>query len=79
MVAVYIRALGGFWGFSLLMSWYLLVEGARIGTTVWLSHWTGADASREGAGHSALWYLAIYAIISGVQVEILNEGWDMNS
>lgn len=64
----YIRALGGIWGFGLLMSWYLLVEAARIGTTVWLSYWTGVSGSPGGAPHKAMWYLGIYAIISGVQV-----------
>ena len=50
------------------MSWYLLVEAARIGTTVWLSYWTGVSGSPGGAPHKAMWYLGIYAIISGVQV-----------
>lgn len=62
------KALGGIWGFGLLMSWYLLVEAARIGTTVWLSHWTGMADRKGGASHPALWYLGIYGIISAVQV-----------
>ena len=50
------------------MSWYLLVEAGRIGTTVWLSYWTGMADKKRGAPHTALWYLGIYAIISAVQV-----------
>lgn len=69
---IYIKALGGVWGFGLLMSWYLLVEAARIGTTIWLSYWTGVSDGPQGAPHPAIWYLAIYAIISGVQVRLLS-------
>ena len=65
---VYIRALGGIWGFGLLMSWFILVEAARLATTLWLSHWTGAADRKGVAPHPALWYLAIYAAISGGQV-----------
>ena len=36
----YINAMGGKLKFGLLMSWFLLVEAARVGATVWLSHWT---------------------------------------
>lgn len=68
MLWAYIRAMGGIWRFGLLMSWFVLIEAARVGATVWLSHWTGAADQKGGAPHPALWYLAIYSGISGGQV-----------
>ena len=63
----YISAMGGKWKFGLLMSWFLLVEAARVGATVWLSHWTDTVDSGD-APRGPLWYLMIYTIISAVQV-----------
>lgn len=64
----YINAMGGKLKFGLLMSWFLLVEAARVGATVWLSHWTDTVDAPGGAPHGPLWYLMIYTIISAVQV-----------
>ena len=64
----YINAMGGKLKFSLLMSWFLLVEAARVGATVWLSHWTDTVDAPGGAPHGPLWFLMIYTIISAVQV-----------
>ena len=64
----YITAMGGKWKFGLLMSWFLLVEAARVGATVWLSTWTDSVDAPGGAAHGPLWYLMIYTIISAVQV-----------
>lgn len=41
MLMVYVNAMGGKLRFSILMSWFLLVELCRVGATVWLSYWTG--------------------------------------
>lgn len=41
VIKVYIRAMGGMPSFLLLAAWYLMCESARVGATVWLSHWTG--------------------------------------
>ena len=68
VLSFYINAMGGKWKFGLLMSWFLLVEAARVGATVWLSHWTDTVDTPGGAPHGALWYLMIYTIISAVQV-----------
>ena len=68
---VYIKAMGGPTRFLLIMSWLVLVEVCRVGSTVWLSHWTNVANRPQGAPHTALWYLAIYAGISGVQVGCL--------
>ena len=67
----YINAMGGKLKFSLLMSWFLLVEAARVGATVWLSHWTDTVDAPGGAPHGPLWFLMIYTIISAVQVGIM--------
>ncbi len=71
MLNFYINAMGGKWKFGLLMSWFLLVEAARVGATVWLSHWTDTVDAPGGAPHGPLWYLMIYTIISAVQVSTL--------
>jgi len=60
--------MGGKLKFGLLMSWFLLVETARVGATVWLSDWTDSVDTPGGAGHGPMWYLTIYTIISAVQV-----------
>ena len=67
----YINAMGGKLKFGLLMSWFLLVEAARVGATVWLSHWTDTVDAPGGAPHGPLWFLMIYTIISAVQVGFL--------
>ncbi|CAK0780401.1 hypothetical protein CVIRNUC_005040 [Coccomyxa viridis] len=67
----YINAMGGKLKFSLLMSWFLLVEAARVGATVWLSHWTDTVDAPGGAPHGPLWFLMIYTIISAVQVSFV--------
>ena len=71
MLNFYINAMGGKWKFGLLMSWFLLVEAARVGATVWLSHWTDTVDAPGGAPHGPLWYLMIYTIISAVQVSTI--------
>ncbi|KAL0044905.1 hypothetical protein WJX82_001780 [Trebouxia sp. C0006] len=68
MLMVYVNAMGGKFKFLVLMSWFLLVELCRVGATVWLSYWTGITDRPGGAPHSALWYLAIYAGVSGFQI-----------
>ena len=48
MLMVYVNAMGGKLRFTILMSWFLLVELCRVGATVWLSYWTGiADKPGE--------------------------------
>ena len=64
----YINAMGGKLRFSILMSWFIIVEAARVSATVWLSYWTDTVDQPGGAPHGALWYLMIYTIISGIQV-----------
>lgn len=48
MLMVYVNAMGGKLRFTILMSWFLLVELCRVGATVWLSYWTGI-ADKPGA------------------------------
>lgn len=64
----YINAMGGKLRFSILMSWFVVVEAARVSATVWLSYWTDTVDQPGGAPHGPLWYLMIYTIISGIQV-----------
>ena len=48
MVSIYIAAMGGWPVFLALAAWFLMAEAARVGATVWLSHWTGvADMPGE--------------------------------
>lgn len=72
ILRVYVKAMGGYWAFLLLMSWFILIEAARVGTTVWLSQWTSSVDAPGGAAHKAMWYLGIYAAISGAQVYYLH-------
>ena len=69
-LGVYIKAMGGLTRFLLLMSWLVLVEVCRVAATVWLSYWTNVANRPQGAPHPALWYLAFYAGISGLQVRL---------
>ena len=48
VVKVYIKAMGGLPTFLVLVAGFLLAEAARVGATVWLSHWTGV-ADMPGA------------------------------
>ena len=59
--------MGGYFRFSVLMVMFALVEGGRVCATVWLSTWTDTADNPAGAPHPAIWYLAIYAAISGIQ------------
>ena len=67
MLGVYIRSMGGYFRFSVLMFMFALVEAGRVCATVWLSTWTDTADNPAGAPHPAIWYLAIYAAISGIQ------------
>lgn len=64
----YIKAMGGLICFGPLMLLFVLIEGARVGTTLWLSYWTGSSERPGGPPHTALWFLGIYSAISGGQV-----------
>ncbi len=44
MVKAYIMALGGWPVVFLLLSCFILAELCRVGSTVWLSIWTGERA-----------------------------------
>ena len=66
VLRTYVGAMGGPFWFSVLMSWFVLVEAARVAATVWLSVWT--DSVDDGSLHGPFYFLAIYTIISGVQV-----------
>ncbi len=68
--------MGGAFRFSVLMLWFALVEAGRVCATVWLSTWTDTADNPGGAPHPAIWYLSIYAGISGVQARTL--GLDPN-
>ncbi|KAK9802963.1 hypothetical protein WJX72_012534 [[Myrmecia] bisecta] len=68
VLGVYIQAMGGPLRFTLLLLWFILVEAARVGATVWLAYWTQVADRPGGAGHPALWYLAIYSAISAAQI-----------
>ena len=52
MLMVYVNAMGGKLRFSILMSWFLLVELCRVAATVWLSYWTGVS-DKPGTRHAA--------------------------
>ena len=67
VLGVYIRSMGGYFRFSVLMVMFALVEAGRVCATVWLSTWTDTADNPAGAPHPAIWYLAIYAAISGIQ------------
>ena len=67
VLGVYIRSMGGYFRFSVLMFMFALVEAGRVCATVWLSTWTDTADNPAGAPHPAIWYLAIYAAISGIQ------------
>lgn len=67
VLSVYIKSMGGYFRFSVLMLWFVMVEAGRVCATVWLSTWTDTADNPEGAPHPAIWYLSIYAGISGVQ------------
>ena len=67
VLGVYIRSMGGYFRFSVLMVMFALVEAGRVCATVWLSTWTDTADNPAGAPHPSIWYLAIYAAISGIQ------------
>ena len=51
MLMVYVNAMGGKLRFSILMSWFLLVELCRVAATVWLSYWTGISDKAGDPSH----------------------------
>lgn len=61
-------ALGGPVAFTLLFVSFILPETFRTGSNLWLSAWTDSVDAATPAVHSALWYLGVYAAISGAQV-----------
>lgn len=71
MLMVYVNAMGGKLRFSILMSWFLLVELCRVGATVWLSYWTGiADNPGERIlQHLFLHVSFVWGRVSGEESE----------
>ena len=75
VVAVYIRAMGGWLAFAALATGLISTEVARVAGTVWLSYWTNSTNAQGRAPHGAFWYLGFYAAISGVQVGVQLVCW----
>eukprot|EP00051_Salpingoeca_urceolata_P019849 m.293491 g.293491 ORF g.293491 m.293491 type:complete len:1641 (-) comp19492_c0_seq12:32-4954(-) len=59
----YIKAMGGYNIFFLIVTLYGITEGARLGASVWVSVWS----SDGGTGHPTSYWLGIYSGISAVQ------------
>ena len=68
VVAVYIRAMGGWIAFAFLATGLISTEVARVAGTVWLSVWTNSTNAEGKAPHGPFYYLGVYAGISGIQV-----------
>ncbi|CAI5459586.1 unnamed protein product [Closterium sp. Yama58-4] len=62
----YVRAMGGWGVLAVLISLYVLVEAARVLSSVWISIWTGESGG--SGGHGSLYFVAGYSLISLGQV-----------
>ena len=71
VVAVYIRAMGGWIAFAFLAAGLISTEVARVAGTVWLSVWTNSTNAEGKAPHGPFYYLGVYAGISGIQVCVI--------
>eukprot|EP00798_Chlamydomonas_sp_ICE-L_P022904 gene22904-30080_t len=56
----YINSLGGTWWFVYLLITFIVTEGGRVLTNLWLAVWTGDEAGER----SPYFYLCVYAGIS---------------
>ncbi|GBG83673.1 hypothetical protein CBR_g37475 [Chara braunii] len=65
VVGRYISAMGGFFVITFLILSYVFIEISRVGSSLWLTKWSGAGAR---ALHSAFYYIGVYAVISLCQV-----------
>lgn len=62
----YVAAMGGTSMLVLLLAFFIVVEIARVGASLWLSVWSGAGRHPP---HSVAYYIGIYAGISSGQVK----------
>jgi len=63
----YIRAAGGTWYWVILISSLVLATLGPIAEKGWITKWTGATLHNE-APKSPMWYISIYAAISGANL-----------
>jgi len=70
----YIRAAGGPWYWTIFLSSLVLATLGPIAEKGWLTKWAGAPL-RDEAPRSPIWYISIYAAISGANVMFATLRW----
>ena len=70
----YIRAAGGPWYWIIFLSSLVLATLGPIAEKGWITKWAGATL-RDEAPKSPMWYITIYAAISGVNVIFATVRW----
>ena len=72
--STYIRAAGGPWYWTLFISSLVLATLGPIAEKGWITKWAGATL-RDGPPKSPMWYISIYAAITGVNVILATLRW----
>lgn len=70
----YVRAAGGPWYWVILFTSLILATLGPVAERGWIARWAGA-ALRDEAPQSPMWYISIYAAITGVNVITTTLRW----
>lgn len=70
----YFRAAGGLWYWVIFLSSLVLATLGPIAEKGWITKWAGAT-SRDEAPKSPMWYISIYAVITGVNMVFGTVRW----
>lgn len=76
VISRYVMAMGGWGALVVLAGFYVLIEGVRVSSSVWVQVWSAAGTSK-GPRHPATYYILIYTAISLTQVVLTfcNQFW----
>lgn len=70
----YIRAAGGLWYWIICLASLVLATLGPIAEKGWITRWAGATL-RDEVPKSPMWYISIYAAITGVNVVFMTLRW----
>ena len=68
LILNYAKAMGGVSVLALILSTFVVIEGARLGASLWMSYWADEMEKPEGGtGKGMFYFIGVYGAISGGQ------------
>ena len=67
LILTYAKAMGGISVLVLILGTFIIIEGARLGASLWISYWADTQSSGDADKKGTFYYIGIYGAISGGQ------------